>query len=68
MREENDNDQEQDDQEQVEDSIQQAKHVIFENDNYDQALTNAIWFSRKMPSKRQFNMENKQVATRGRPQ
>lgn len=28
------------------------KHFLFENDNFDSTLINAIWLGRKMPTKR----------------
>lgn len=43
--------------------------MLFCNDNYQQAMVNAVWFGKKMPSKRQALMETRQVATRrGAPQ
>ena len=47
-----------------ESSQEEDKHVLFCNDNYQQAMINAVWFGKKMPSKRQALNETRQVATR----
>ena len=40
------------------------KHILFENDNYHSTIVNAVWFNKKMPTKRQVMMESKSVSTR----
>ena len=46
---------------------QNDKHCLFENDNYRCSMLKAVWHDKKIPSKRQLMMENRVVATRGRP-
>jgi hypothetical protein len=40
-------------------SKQNQKHYVFETDDYYQALINAVWHGRKMPTKRQVSMEQR---------
>lgn len=39
-------------------------HILFQNDDYASAVVNAVWFGKKMPSKRAVLMESRQVSTR----
>lgn len=54
------------------DEYQEERHILFETDDYVQALINAAWFGKKMPSRRQVQMESRAqsiISTRrGAPQ
>ena len=39
-------------------------HILYLNDDYQDAVINAVWYGKKMPSKRQVQMESRIVATR----
>lgn len=43
---------------------EQDKHVLFQNDSYYQSVINAVWFGKKMPTKRQYMIENKVIPAR----
>lgn len=47
-----------------EEETQSDKHILFQNDNYDNAVINAVWLGKKMPSRKQVMMENRNVSTR----
>ena len=43
---------------------EEDKHVLFQNDSYYQSVINAVWFGKKMPTKRQYMIENKSIPAR----
>jgi hypothetical protein len=43
------------------------RHCLFETDEFSDCLINAVWYGKKMPSKRQAQMDSRPLATRGRP-
>jgi hypothetical protein len=43
------------------------RHCLFETDDFSDCLINAVWYGKKMPSKRQAQMDSRPLATRGRP-
>ncbi len=47
-----------------EENTQSDKHCLFQNDNYYNAVINAVWHGKKIPSKKQVMMENRVMPTR----